>query len=189
MSRSGESPAPSATGPDRSAQPRSHRRPIVLAALPALVVAIVAGGFLARSSRPPSYPALRQAAVQQLPGSLGFEIAPPPEGFEPAVTPERARVQGTYGEEAYRTAVLSLATARDVYEGISGPAWVVLTRGICIADFKGELVQASRHPNRQGICDERNLWFEMIDASTGQSLMRTRGYDRERTFELIRAGV
>ena len=118
-----------------------------------------------------------------------FEIAPPPDGFEPAVTPERARVQGTYGEEAYRTAVLSLATARDVYEGISGPAWVVLTRGICIADFKGELVQASRHPNRQGICDERNLWFEMIDASTGESLMRTRGYDRDRTFELIRAGV
>ncbi len=156
----------------------------------ALAVAATGWGFLAaRSSRPPSYAELRQTAVQQLPGSLGFEIAPPPDGFEPAVTPERARVQGTYGEEAYRTAVLSLATARDVYEGISGPAWVVLTRGICIADFKGELVQASRHPNRQGICDERNLWFEMIDASTGESLMRTRGYDRDRTFELIRAGV
>jgi hypothetical protein len=166
----------------------TRRRVIVGVVVAVGVVAAAVAGWVA--TRPgPSHPELRQAAVQELPGALGFELAPPPDGFEPVVTPERARVQGTYGERAYRTAVLSLATVRDRYAGTGGTAWVVLTRGICIKDFKGELVQASRSPNKRGLCDDRNLWFEMVDATTGDALMRTRGFDRDLTFQLVRGSA
>ena len=153
-----------------------------------VIVGAAVAALLAFRGGPDAYAALRQTRVQELPGALGFELRPPPDGFVPAIEPEAARTQGTYGDRARRTAVLSLATVHDRFEGTDATAWVVLTRGICISDFKGELVQASRHPNRQGICDDRNLWFEMIDATTGDSVMRTRGYDPDVTFVLARAG-
>jgi fatty-acyl-CoA synthase len=73
--------------------------------------------------------------------------------------------------------------------GFGEPAWVVVTRGICIASFKGELVASSRHPETQGLCTAKNLWLDVVDARTGERLQGLRGYDESEEWTPHVAGV
>jgi len=171
------------------------RRGWVVVGVAALLGAAVTVAVVAIGGEDPSYPALRQTARQEIPGALGIVLDPPPEAFDPTIAPSRARRIGTFGQKALGSAVLSLAVIRDEFQpdarggGFGEPAWVVVTRGICIASFKGELVASSRHPETQGLCTAKNLWLDVVDARTGQRLQGLRGYDESEEWTPHVAGV
>jgi hypothetical protein len=149
----------------------------------AVLIGAAVATFVVVFDEEPSYAELRQAARQRIPGALGFVLDPPPHDFEPAIAPARAKHIGTYGGRALETAVLTLAIVRDQFQpgvrggGVGEPAWVVVTRGICIRSFKGELVASSRHPETRGLCTAKNLWLDVVDPDTGERVQGLRGYD------------
>ena len=145
------------------------RRALVLALL------ILAGC----SSTPPSYPDLRQAAEEEVPGTWGLVLRPPPDDLDPAIAPgEAARLAirvRTEGEVFHTLAMVPRSFTGDEQDR---PAWVVFARNLCFAQSKGDLVSSSRRdPEDVERCSDANLWIEMIDPMTGESLASTSGYD------------
>jgi hypothetical protein len=63
-------------------------------------------------------------------------------------------------------------------DGQDRAAWVVFARNLCFAASKGELVSSSRRdPEDVERCSDANLWIEMVDPMTGESISSTSGYD------------
>jgi len=131
------------------------------------------------SSAPPSYPDLRQAAEEEVPGTWGLVLRPPPGDLDPVIAPREARrlairVQ-TEGELFETLAVVPRSFTGDEQDRA---AWVVFARNLCFAQSKGDLVSSSRRdPEDVERCSDANLWIEMIDPMTGESLASTSGYD------------
>lgn len=131
------------------------------------------------SSEPASYPELRQSVEEEVPGTWGLVLRPPPEDLEPAVAPRQARRLAirieTEGEIFQTLAMVPRSFTGDEQDRA---AWVVFARNLCFADSKGDLVSSSRRdPEDVERCSDANLWIEMVDPVTGESLASTSGYD------------
>jgi hypothetical protein len=142
-------------------------------AIGALAVALAACG----SSM--SYAALRQAVDEDVPGTWGLVLQPPPDDLAPSITPARARAIA-FREDPPGDVIETLATVPGSFVGAPTPtpAWVVFARDLCFARSKGDLVSSSRRdPDGVERCSERNLWVTMIDPMTGESLASLGAYD------------
>jgi hypothetical protein len=145
-----------------------------------LVCLLAALGSIAAScTGEPAYPRLRQVAEEEVPGTWGFVLRPPPGDLDPAVGPLRAvrlalRVEPS--GEVFQT--LALVPGSIVGRGEEAPAWVVFARDLCFAQSKGDLVSSSRRdPQNVERCSARNMWVEEIDPMTGESLASLGAYD------------
>jgi len=136
--------------------------------------------WVARGSGAPSYASFRQARSQEVPGTLGVTLMPPPDGFRPAVTPG----------EAYRAVVRrpppggivqALAVVSSPYARPSdeSPAWVIVGRGVCDASSKGDVVSVGRSdPEAARLpCTDDNLLMAVVDARTGRLVGVYHAYD------------
>lgn len=128
------------------------------------------------------YARLRQRSSQPIPGTLSASLEPPGEAdphLDPSAAIERAPLpDGTDVE-------VSLARVRDELEGLNvGPAWVVVARGVCIREDKGELVSDARGavPGDGLACTPSTFLVVALDATTGTSLFTITGYDETLTW-------
>ena len=125
------------------------------------------------SHGPDTFAALRQATVEAVPGTLGYELEPVGD-FRPEIAPD-----ADYSALARRTdgaVMVTLATVHDIDYGTSwGPAWVFFARDVCYATSKGDLVSPTRSGNDP--CSDANMWVQVIDASSGASLGSFSAYD------------
>jgi hypothetical protein len=141
-------------------------------ALVFLVAAACSGG-------PASYADQRQAAVEEVPGSWGLVLRPPPRELDPAIAPRQAR-RLAIRVEAHGEVFQTLATVPRSFTGDERDraAWVVFARNLCFAQSKGDLVSSARRdPEDVERCSDANLWVEMVDPMTGESLSSTSAYD------------
>jgi hypothetical protein len=147
-------------------------------------------GFTGWSLLRPSvqrYGSLRQVREEKIPGTLTFFLTPAPADFAPVITPHRAEQIGTTNEDQPSQITLSLALVRDRLGTTQGPAWVVISRGVCFAAFKGELVAGARSPQEDSPrCTDRNLWIEAVDATSGKELLTLNAYDISGTWRPTR---
>ncbi len=160
------------------------RRSLVAAAALGAAALVVGGALWRSNGGPPAYASMRQAAVQQVPGTLEYVLEPPPADFRPRLGPGQAAatVRGIDADEA----TVVLAMVRDTLRGGEplGPAWVVIARGVCVRSAKGELVSDARgdDPNDLG-CDRRSMLIVAVDPDTGERLRYVSAYDSSRTWE------
>jgi hypothetical protein len=145
----------------------------VAGAVALAVMALPAGG-------PPSYERLRQARVQEIPGTLGYVLEPPPDDFEPLITPGRALRLGADQYVDREDLRMTLAIVRDVVAGgpPMGTAWVIVNRHVCLRSAKGDLVSDARgnDPNDLG-CTNENMWIVAVEADSGKLLMSESAFD------------
>ena len=128
------------------------------------------------------YPALRQASVQEIPGTLGYAVQPPPEDLVPALTPRE--VEERYPANGGDVQV-SLASVLDVYrDHVLGSGWVLVARGVCLRNQKGELVSDARGGGDALRCTDETIWLLGVDASTGEPFVGLAGHDAARTWTL-----
>ena len=140
---------------------------------------IVASAVLSACGSGAPYASMRQASEQEVPGSWGLVLSPPPSDLSPTVSPERAR----------RIAI-RVRTRGDVFETLANvpgmvvggasprPAWVVFARDLCFAQSKGDLVSSSRRdPKDVERCSDHDLWVTVVDPMTGESLASLGAYD------------
>jgi hypothetical protein len=168
--------------------PRRRSIFIVTAAATALGLATI--GWLLLIQHPgPSYSSLRLAIEEEIPGSVGFFLHPPPATFRPSISPDRARVIAARGTVRPREVLLFLASVPVV--AITGrgsgdvTVWVLVARGICYFDNKGDLVSSARSaPAAKELpdCTRKNLSAVLVDATTGKPLAAVRGYDLSGTW-------
>ena len=147
-----------------------------------LVVGLgLAGLLVVTTDRPDPFAALRQTARQEIPGALGFELAPPPEDARPTLTPqdvvERYPARGGDVQVAF-------ASIRDTLGGDSvGPGWVLFARGVCLRNSKGELVSDARGDDPVNLeCTDATIWILSVDPVTGEPLVALTGYDESGSF-------
>ncbi len=145
--------------------------------LPALLALCMLAAACA--GEPPAYPHLRQASEEEVPGTWGLTLRPPPDDLDPAITPEEAtRLAIRVDVEGEILQTLAIVPGSFVGEPEDVPAWVVIARDLCFASSKGDLVSSSRRdPKDVERCGDANLWIEMVDPITGESLASTSGYD------------
>ena len=133
----------------------------------------------ASCSGEPAYARLRQRAEQDVPGTWGLTLKPPPGDLDPAIGPRRATGLALRVEpegEVFET--LALVPGSFVGSADDIAAWVVFARNLCFAESKGDLVSSSRRdPEDVERCSESNVWVEMIDPMTGESLASLGAYD------------
>jgi len=141
----------------------------------ALLLSICATGC----SGEPSYAGFRQAVEEEVPGSWGLVLRPPPGDLDPAISPSRARrIALRVDAPGGVLQTLALVPGVIVGTGEDVPAWVVMARNLCFAQSKGDLVSSARRdPEDVERCSERNLWVEVIDPMTGESLASLGAYD------------
>lgn len=127
----------------------------------------------------PRYASQRQAVEEEVPGSWGLMLKPPPDDLEPRISPGRARELALRVEAPDEVlATLALVPGAFVGERVDTPAWVVMARHLCFAQSKGDLVSSARRdPQDVERCSERNLWVEILDPMTGESLASLGAYD------------
>lgn len=146
-------------------------------------VAIAATALAVRyawSDRGTTYTDLRQSRAQGIPGTLGWVLEPPPDGYDPALTPARALRLGGDANVDRSGVALTLASVRDRLAGGPGlgTAWVVVNRRICVRSAKGDVVADARgnDPNDLG-CTDNNLWVVAVGADDGRVLMSEPAFD------------
>ena len=148
-----------------------------LAVVPRVLLSVVLVAFVACAGEAP-YAALRQATEEEVPGSWGLVLTPPGDVGD-VIAPERA-VALALRVETPGEVVQTLATVPGhvVGERDGVTAWVVIARNLCFARSKGDLVSSARRdPEDVERCSDRNLWVEILDASTGESLASLGAYD------------
>jgi hypothetical protein len=153
-------------------------------------VLLVAGAVtvaIVLRDEPDPYAALRQAIRQPIPGALGYALEPPPEGVVPAMSPEE--VERRYPADGGRVEV-TFASIRDTLaDRTIGPGWVLLARGVCLRDAKGELVSDARGNDPVDLeCTDATIWVLAVDATTSEPLVALTGYDPDGTWAPERAG-
>lgn len=162
------------------------RRPIVAGVVTAGVVVVVVV-VLVRTAGDP-FTALRQASAQTIPGALGYALEPPPAGSRPELTP--GEVQARYPAGGGEVSV-TYATVRDTLQDRAiGPGWVLVARGVCLRNSKGELVSDARGTDPLDLeCTDATVWVLAVDAETGDPLLALTGYDPEGSFRPDVAGT
>jgi hypothetical protein len=162
------------------------KRRLVLVGLAAVVALIgVSVGTVNRttpaSPPSPSFPTLRQSRVEEVPGTFGLVLKPPPPGFDPIVSPVQALQIASQGQTAPGPVFLTLASVPGMYTGqtTDTPMWVIIVRNLCYPSQKGELVSSSRRnpKNRVSNCSMRNLWVQVENPTTGKRISVVSGFD------------
>jgi hypothetical protein len=160
------------------------RRRLVLAGLATAVALIVVAIVVGHRSSPapaPTFPTLRQLRVEEVPGTFGLVLQPPPAGFDPKVSPVQALQIASQGQTAPGPVFLTLASVPGMYTGqtIDMPMWVIIVRNLCYPSQKGELVSSSRRKpkNRLSNCSMRNLWIQVENPTTGVRVSVVAGFD------------
>lgn len=139
------------------------------------LLAIVAMVASACSGEP--YAELRQRSSQPIPGTLSASLEPPGEGA-PRLDPRAAIAVAPLPPGADTD--VALARVRDGLEALDvGPAWVIVARGVCIREDKGELVSDARGavPGDGLACTPATFLVVAVDATSGESLFTITGYD------------
>ena len=148
----------------------------------ALVLAVILGVVVLAARNRDPYAELRQASAQTIPGSLGYELLPPPADARATLTP--GQVEHRYPADGGRVQI-AFASIRDTLEGTTiGPGWVLFARGVCLRNTKGELVSAARGGNgpEKLACTHATIWILAVDPRTGSPLVALTGYDRSGTW-------
>jgi hypothetical protein len=150
----------------------------------AVLVLVAVGSWLLffRDSAMP-YAGLRQRTVQAIPGTLGYALEPPPDDLKPDLSPDEVRARYPAGTGEVQVA---LAPVRDVYEDqLIGSGWVLVARGVCLRNSKGELVSDARGGDPVDLdCTDETLWVLAVHPSTGDPLAAVVGFDAERAWTL-----
>jgi hypothetical protein len=139
------------------------------------LLAVAAALMGACTSAP--YDELRQRSSQAIPGTLSASLEPPGD-VEPRLDPVTAIARAPLPDGT--EIEVSLARVHDELEQVSvGPAWVLVARGVCIREDKGELVSDARGavPGDGLECTRATFLLVALDASTGASLFTITGYD------------
>jgi hypothetical protein len=127
----------------------------------------------------PAFARLRQRVQEEVPGTWGLRLEPPPGDLDPVIGPRRAVALAFRVEpegEVFET--LALVPGSFVGSADEIVAWVVFARNVCFAQSKGDLVSSSRrNPQDVERCSTNNLWVEMIDPMSGESLASLGAYD------------
>lgn len=149
------------------------------------VFAVGGGVWLSRDRGTPSFASLRQARTEEVPGTFGVTLTPPPAGFDPVVSPRQ--VYRTFVRRPPPGGVMeTLAIVSSPYASSADevPAWVLIGRGVCDATSKGDVVSPGRSdPSGEGMsCPKESLLMGVIDATTGRLLGAYRGYDLSGTW-------
>jgi hypothetical protein len=148
-----------------------------------VVLAVAVGVVVVLAIRNPDpYADLRQASAQAIPGSLGYELQPPPSDARPTLTPSQVEHRYPAGGGQVR---IAFASIRDTLEDRTiGPGWVLFARGVCLRNAKGELVSAARGGNgpEKLACTDDTIWILAVDPRKGTPLVALTGYDRSGTF-------
>ena len=154
------------------------RRTAILMAL-AVVIVTVAILLWPRSA---PFQELRQASVQEIPGTLGYAVQPPPEGLDPSLTP--SDVEDRFPADGGEVQV-ALASVLDVYRNeVLGSGWVLVARGVCLRNQKGELVSDARGGGGALRCTRDTIWLLGVDAESGEPFVGLAGHDAARTWTL-----
>lgn len=143
-----------------------------------LPLGVLAGLLLLARGQAP-YASLRVTRTQEVPGTLGWVLEPPHQDAEPQLSPDRAAAI-TRASGGAPDAEVGLALVRDrlAAGGAFGPAWVVVSHGVCIRASKGELVSDARGADPSDLgCTEESLVVDVLDADTGERLLVLSGYD------------
>jgi hypothetical protein len=142
---------------------------------PIALLAIVTVMMTACTEAP--YADLRQRSSQPIPGTLSASLEPPGDDvprLDPAAAIARAPLPAGADVD------VALARVNDDLEDVSvGPAWVLVARGVCIREDKGELVSDARGavPGDGLACTPATFLLVAVDASSGESLFTITGYD------------
>ena len=165
--------------------PKRRSRAILAVAL-VTVTALVVGGasLLLRDGQAP-YASFRLAREEEIPGSLGFILEPPPEAFRPSISPAEAmRIAAGAARQPPPGVDEVLASVPSALVGASGTdqiaVWVLIARKLCYFASKGDVVSSARSaPADQELpaCTRKNLSAVLVDARTGMALAAIRGYD------------
>jgi hypothetical protein len=146
------------------------------------VISLVVG--VSCSHGPDTFGALRQATVEAVPGTLGYQLEPVGD-FRPEIAPDADYAALT--ERTDGRVMVTLATVHDIDYGTRwGPAWVFFARDMCFATSKGDLVSPGRSGNDP--CSDANMWVQVIDANSGASLGSFSAYDGSERWTPSRAG-
>jgi hypothetical protein len=155
--------------------------PLVVAGIVVLAVVAFAIGRRPKPAPAPTFPTLRQAQVEEVPGTFGLVLRPPPSSFNPNISPVQALQIASQGQKAPGPVFLTLASVPGMYTGqaIDTPMWVIIVRNLCYPSQKGELVSSSRRKpqNRVSNCSMRNLWIQVEDPTTGKRVSVVAGFD------------
>ena len=167
-------------------------RKALVAVVAVVVVVVAAGGIAWFVLRSPAYASLRLAHTQELPGTFGASVEPASRWFDPSITPARALaiVEGQAVPER-ATEVLAGVPPETLRRstGPTTPAWIILTKGLCFASNKGDLVSSSRRdPSTVPRCSDRNMWVVMVDATTGRMIGSLGAYDATGSWSPAVAG-
>jgi hypothetical protein len=133
------------------------------------------------------YAALRQVSEQPIPGALGYALEPPPDDAVAVLSPRD--VQRRYPAGGGDVEV-TFASIRDTLADRSvGHGWVLLARGVCLRNAKGELVSDARGTDPLDLdCTDATIWVLAVDATTAEPLVALTGYDPDGTWAPDRAG-
>jgi hypothetical protein len=152
-----------------------------------LIVGALALGSRKSPPAAPAFPTLRQVRVEEVPGTFGLVLRPPPSSFDPKVSPAQALQIASQGQKAPGPVFLTLASVPGMYTGQTSdaPMWVIIVRNLCYPSQKGELVSSSRRKpqNRVSNCSMRNLWIQVEDPTTGKRISVVAGFDPTATWQ------
>jgi hypothetical protein len=156
------------------------KRRIVLGMVLALILISAAVGWtITRPGVEPAFAQFRQSTPEEVPGSFGLILKPPPSEFDPAISPSEAQQVASQGRKAPGPVLLTLASVGGFYTGSSfdTPQWLIIVRNLCYPGQKGELVSGSRHLRQNDHCSMNNLWIQLVDPTTGDRIAVLRAYD------------
>jgi len=148
------------------------------------IVAVIVFIGVSCSHAPDTFAALRQATIEAVPGTLGYELLPVGD-FRPEIAPNEDYAALTGRTDG--TVMVTLATVHDIDYGTRwGPAWVFFARDVCYATSKGDLVSPGRSGNDP--CSDANMWVQVIDANSGATLGSFSAYDGSERWAPDRSG-
>jgi hypothetical protein len=148
----------------------------------ATVLALGGAMWLSTPDGGTTYPSLRQAGEELVPGTLDVYLEPAPASFSPRLTPAAAYDERA-APHARHDVSMTLAFVRQGLPELgnvrrAGPAWVVVNHDVCYFTSKGDLISPARATGgRRDGCTQKNLFLQVLDAGTGDQLFTVGGFD------------
>jgi hypothetical protein len=140
-----------------------------------------------------AYASLRQSKQERVPGTLDVFLEPAPEEFTPVVSPAAAYRERAAAHDRHPVS-MTLAVVRQGFEEDgslrrASPSWVVVSRDVCYFANKGDLISPARASDgRRDGCTRKNLFFQVLDATTGSQLFAISGFDPSGRWAPARGG-
>lgn len=151
-----------------------------------LAAALVVVGVACSSPPPDPYAAYRQTTIEDVPGTLDWQIGPVASDYRPSIGPAQAYDElFTAGDRKHAYAILAQVTNTSDHS-VGPPAWVFVTPHTCYATAKGDLVSPGRTGNG---CTDQNLYVQGVDATTGERLGGFTAFDTPTPWVPARAGT